>query len=356
MKLSLWISLFLAGPSLSAQTAWDRHMALGNSLVERQAYTEAEQQYRLAASAASQLPDPQRALGVTEGALGNLRLALGLLSGAESHYRQSLKILRQYDPAHPKLAALQNNLGEVLWLQGRTGEALQNTERALAILERNPVKDPAMHRMILRNLATLHLTQGNRKPATAYLRQCAAALDSSPIQPAEKAEYLNALAVLYLQTGATARAAPVLIQALSLQTGPALRSTLLNNFAVVQARARDLNKAAQTLAQSETLALEAFGGSHASLVPILANRAAIQRKLRQHRDAAHLLERAIAMQETATGPQSNTLIPLLRQYAATLGALGLRLEARQAASRAQDIPRSSPQGQGISLRQLMIEN
>ncbi|MFN7935187.1 MAG: tetratricopeptide repeat protein [Bryobacteraceae bacterium] len=254
---------------------WEKLLERAQSLANRQSYDEAEQALRAAGQYAGSMTNSEMPRAVVLSATGRLLAARGRIPEAEHCYRESVQILERHKPQHPRLVTTLNDLAYVVWLQGRTDEAVRWTEKALSFIETDPMQDASELRVVQRNLALLHLNRGEKEAAAKYLNRALLSFDAQGGPPDEGVGLLSTLASLQVAAGKLALAEQTLNKAMLLgrDSGPVVHADLLNNLGVVQARLGRFDKASTTLDRAEAAATAAFGSHHASNVSILVNRA-----------------------------------------------------------------------------------
>lgn len=174
----------------------------------------------------------------------------GDLAGAERHYRESLRI-------RPRSAQALNNLGNLLYGQGRVEEARVSYEGALEIrpgwpmalnnlgnvlraLGRNdeaiaryrealasPDRDPRLDPILANALGTVLLRQGRSVEALEVLE---------PRAGGDDPHVLSTLAVAYLMRGDLARAEETSLRARALTSDPALREAVERQLSEIRRR------------------------------------------------------------------------------------------------------------------------
>ncbi|MFE5038732.1 tetratricopeptide repeat protein, partial [Streptomyces sp. NPDC056683] len=256
--------------------------------------------------AALALPLEERALDVTEAALG---------------------------PDHPDTALRLNNLASTLSDLGRHAEALPLAERALAITEAALGPDHPTTAIQLGNLATTLSDLGRHAEALPLAERALAITEAArgPDHPTT-ALRLNNLARTFSELGRNPEALPLAERALAITEaalGPDHPTTAirLNNLARTSS---GLGRHAEALPLKErALAITeaALGPDHPTTAIRLGNLAATLSDLGRHAEALPLKERALAITEAALGPDHPTTAIQLGNLAATLSDLGRHAEA-----------------------------
>lgn len=177
------------------------------------------------------------------------------LAGAERHYRESLRV-------RPRSAQVLNNLGNLIYGQGRVEEARAHYERALEIRPGWPLAlnnlgnalralgrddeaiaryrealahdlrdlDPGLDSVLARALGAVLLRQGRSVEALSVLEPLAGQGDP---------HVLATLAVAYLHQGDLERAEETTLRARSLAADPALRAAIERQLAEIRRRRRE---------------------------------------------------------------------------------------------------------------------
>ena len=127
---------------------------------------------------------------------------LSALDDADGRIEESLATSRRvlaiwekhYDPAHPNLGIVHNNIGEKLRRLGRFDEAFVHYDRALAILEKALDADHPAVSMVRSNQGLLHFARADLTRAAATLTRALEGCDRKACDPSVVGEASFALA------------------------------------------------------------------------------------------------------------------------------------------------------------------
>ncbi len=199
---------------------------VGNYLLERGRYTEAEPFLARAVMLGEQQPEPALPeVATSVDRLAELYWRQNRYERAEPLWERALAIReQQLGPDHPQTAESLNNLAALYWNQGKHKQAEPLWERALAIREQQLGPDHPLTAESLNNLAFLFRHQEKYEQAESLLRR-ALTIREQQLGPDHPwtALSLSNLALLYRFQEKEEQAEPLLLRALAIheqQLGP----------------------------------------------------------------------------------------------------------------------------------------
>ncbi|MFE6026198.1 tetratricopeptide repeat protein [Streptomyces niveus] len=271
---------------------------------------------RLRGQARQALPLVQRALTITETALG---------------------------PDHPDTSICLNNVAATFSGLGRYLEALPLVQRALTITETALGPDHPDTAICLSNLSRTLGALGWHNDALPLVQRALTITETAlgPDHP-DTATCLNNLARTLGALGWHNDALPLEQQALTI-TETALgpdhpdTATCLNNLAQTLGALARHNDALPLEQQALTITETALGPDHPDTAIRLGNLATTFRALGRHNDALPLDQRALTITETTLGPDHPNTALRLNNLATTFSGLGRHLEALPLVQRALTI-------------------
>jgi CHAT domain-containing protein/Tfp pilus assembly protein PilF len=311
--------------------------------------------YQATGAYAKAEPLHQRALAIREKALGpdhpdtsvslnnlaELYRATGAYAKAEPLYRRALAIReRALGPDHPDTARSVNNLAEVYRATGAYAKAEPLYQRALAIREKALGPEHPDTAGSLGNLASLHYAIGAyAKAEPLYQRELAIREKVLGPDHPDTAVSLNNLALLYKVMGAYAKAEPLYQRAL------AIREKVLGlengDTAVSLVNLAALYEVIGAYATAEPLyqrALaiteKALGPEHPNTAASLSNLAALYQATGAYAKAEPLYQRALAIAEKVLGSEHPYTAFSLNNLAELYDATGAYAKARPLLERA----------------------
>ena len=267
---------------------------------------------------------------------------------AEPLYQRALAIGEAtYGPDHPTVAAVLNNLAELLLATNRHAEAEPLYRRALAINEHSYGPDHPAVATPLNNLARLLETTNRLAEAEPLYRRALAIREASygPDHPAVAA-ILNNLAELLRATNRLAEAEPLYRRALAINEHsygpdhPAV-ATVLNNLALLLQTTSRPAGAERLYRRALAINEHSYGPDHPAVARALNNLALLLRATNRPAEAEPLYRRALAIGEASYGPDHPTVAAALNNLAGLLRATHRLAEAEPLYRRALAIGEAS---------------
>ncbi|HEX6560057.1 MAG TPA: tetratricopeptide repeat protein [Longimicrobiales bacterium] len=183
--------------------------------------------------------------------LARVHLGLGDMDSASSYYRAALEQARASNDVEWQIVAF-TGLGNVLSLQGKWREAIDNYETARALCGTGYAHQRAQ---LAINLASMHREQGDLEQSAAHL---AAAADLwSELSRAEQSAWYNNRGLLALASGEFESAETSFRQGLEAAETDFARAMRLDNLAELFIRRGNLIEAEDNARAAEDLALRA---------------------------------------------------------------------------------------------------
>ncbi|MFE5036453.1 FxSxx-COOH system tetratricopeptide repeat protein [Streptomyces sp. NPDC056683] len=305
--------------------------------------------------AATALPLEERALAITEAALGpdhpDTALRLNNLASTLSdlgRYEEALPLAERvltiteaaFGSGHPTTALRLGNLARTFNDLGRYEEARPLEERALTITEAALGPDHPETALRLGNLAINRSDLGRHEEALP-LEERALRITEATLGPDHPttALRLGNLAGTFSRLQRHEEARPLEERALTITEaalGPDHPDTALrlNNLASTLSRLQRHHEALPLKERALTITEAALGPDHPDTAPYLNNLASTLSRLQRHHEALPLKERALAITEAALGPDHPDTALRLNNLASTLSDLGRYEEALPLAERA----------------------
>jgi CHAT domain-containing protein/Tfp pilus assembly protein PilF len=294
-------AVFLLALSLMSPTSAEE-----GGLAEAQRLNAQVLQYYAMGQYQQAIPLAQRALAITEKALG---------------------------PEYPDIAVALNNLAELYRATGAYAKAGPLFQRALAITKRALGPEHPDTAAVLNNLATLYQATGAYVEAEQLYRRALAITEKArgPEHP-DTATSLGNLAFLYSATGAYAKAGPLFERALAIAEkalGPEHpdTATALNNRAELYDATGAYAKAEPLLERALAIREKALGSEHPDTARSVNNLAALYYITGAYARADPLYQRALAIREKALGPEHPDTATSLNNLAALYLATGAYAKA-----------------------------
>ena len=299
----LFLAVALVSPSARAEDAAATHHR-GHMLLLRGQYAEAQPLLETALGvvrANSNAPD--RLLVDVLSSMAQLLRETGELSRAEDFARQAVAAAQTLDHA-PLLASTLGVLGSIAQAQGRTTEAVQVLERALAIRERLSPPDPSAVADSLSSLGYAYRLQNRLDESARLLERARVSLPAGHIAlPA----VLNHLGNLRLAQGRAKDARKLIEEAVALweqRHGPdhphiAAGLATLATIAQVQ---HDFGRASRLMERARRIDERSFPADHVRVAYGLNNRAALAAARRRFTEAESLLNQALPILERKLPP------------------------------------------------------
>ncbi|MEV8353883.1 FxSxx-COOH system tetratricopeptide repeat protein [Streptomyces niveus] len=298
--------------------------------------------------ASQALPLEQRALTVTEAALGpdhpDTAIRLGNLArthGALGRHDEALPLEQRaltvteatLGPDHPRTALRLGNLAATLGALGRHDKALPLEQRALTVTEAALGPDHPDTAIRLGNLART-LGELGRHDEALPLEQRALTVSEAALGPdhPRTAIRLGNLARTHGALGRRAEALPLDQRALTVSEaalGPDHpdTATCLGNLAVTLGALGRHDEALPLDQRALTVTEATLGPDHPDTATCLGNLARTLGELGRHDEALPLEQRALTVTEATLGPDHPDTAIRLGNLAVTLGALGRHDEA-----------------------------
>ncbi|MCC5868135.1 MAG: serine/threonine protein kinase [Gammaproteobacteria bacterium] len=298
----------------------DAYNALGLALAENGAQREAAAAFHEALALVDTGDELQRAA-----VLNNLAAtlnALGEYGGAEAAHREGLEIRLRLDASAYEEALSRNNLGAVLWQQGRIAEALDEFEQALTLRLNDPDVGPehpytttSMGNVAASLMALGRLDESYAMYVEALRLRRSTLGDDHP----RNAALLHMMGQVRLGLDDIEGAERYWAEALEIR-----RARLPEQHRSI---GRSLNAMARIAlhreewAHAETLLLEAleikqlaFGNHHPSVADISANLAVLRQRQGRLDEARALLDAALEIRIDRLGPAHPRVIETKRQF------------------------------------------
>ena len=314
------VDILLQQPEAFREERIDAHNALGLALAEHGAQQEAEAQYRLALAGV-----PAEDLSRRAAILNNLASTLNTLGNyqaAEEAHREGLHIRLALDLGPYEEALSRNNLGAVLWRQGRIEEALAEFQQALDLRMNDPDVGPEhpYTTTSMGNVAASLMALGRFEESYAMygealrLRRLALG-DDHP----RNAALLNMMGQVRWNLedvdGAERHWQEALaIRRARLPADHASTGASLNAVARVALHRGDLETTETLLTQALGIKRAAYGDGHPGVADIRANLAVLRERQGRFEDARGLLESSLAVRLDRLGAEHPAVLRTKRQF------------------------------------------
>ncbi len=274
--------------------------SLASVLKQRGRYEEAETIYSDIVAALRADPDAEEHLAAVLSNLGELHVATGALTEAESAHREALEIRRRlHAAADPRIGISLNNLGNVLLAAGRTREAEPLQREALEILRQSVGEDHPDTLSAAHNLADIQRTLGALEEAEAGFRAVIATHRANGLDDVSLAASLTGFAVTLQAQGRMAEAEPAFREAIELfarlGADHPYYGTALNNLATLLHLTRRFDEASPLYREAIRIRRDRPGWEHVDSAMMLNNFAALLRDTGLYEEAQPIYEEAIAM-------------------------------------------------------------
>jgi tetratricopeptide (TPR) repeat protein len=307
-------------------------------------YNKAAELHEEALAIARSAPDtPASLLSIILSGLGDLRIAQGRLTEAETLLTQAIAVERSVSSAGIQLAVEYNNLAAAYRLLGRTAEAKEQAEAALAALGNLHGQADIQRGAILNNLGLTAEANRDYRRAERLFREAAETWKSSlgNKHPNLTATYSN-LATLYERKGQFDKAEKMLQDVLARDTSvlrrehPAVARDL-NNLGWLEYRRRRYAQSEAYLREAVEIFRSTLGASHPDVGLSEGNLASTVAALKRADEAQSLFADSLKVLEKSWGPENPKMIGALEVYARFLRANSQNALAEETETRAMHI-------------------
>jgi tetratricopeptide (TPR) repeat protein len=260
-----------------------------------------------------------------ENNIGGVLLLQGDYGGALKHFYRTLSLVQTiYGPDHPKVSPLLNNIGGALFEQGDHKGALGHFLRALAIDEKSYAPDHPNVAIRLSNVGGVLHYQGDHRSALGYYRRALAIYENAygSNHPDVANELNNIGGVLRLQ-GNHQGALDYYRRALSIREkvyGLDHPDVALgeNNIGMVLRALGDHEKALEHLQRALVIDEKAYGPNHPHVARDENNIGFVLQARGHHKSALEHYRRALDINERRLGPEHPHTRGVRENIAATL--------------------------------------
>jgi CHAT domain-containing protein/tetratricopeptide (TPR) repeat protein len=254
---------------------------------------------------------------------------------AEPIYRQAIPIIDSIQPANPNLSViLHSEFGTLLQNTGRPADAERELQQALAKAERMPDLPQATKFSVFENLGGLLFDQGRYREAEEIYRRALALYEGTPANEHTAASLQN-LANVFVEEGRFADAETLYKRALAMREqvlGPNHKQVAQNllNWGALLVDAEGRSEEAIPLYQRALSILQkVLGTENDDYAMTLNNLAAAYRNTGRPGDSEKLQLQALAIQERVLGPNNRDVALSLYNLGTYYAAQGRFEEAER---------------------------
>ncbi len=314
LALALCVSACLQLPAWSAEeSAWQQQYDRGADAYSKGDIQQSEQYFRLALAAAEGYGDRDARLATSCNSLALVYDDEGKTNLAEPLYRRALSIFEKVKPPDRlNVAAVLNNLGELMRGQKKFREAEDYYNRALKI--REEVSGPRSSEVaeVFNNLGLLYYAQNRYVQAESSFLQALAIWQKSPAAEVQVATCLNNLALLYSDQGKYSDAESLYKQALAARERklgadhPSVATTL-HNIAALNYSKGEYEQAQAQYKRALEIEIAKRGANDPKVATSLDGLASLYKNIGKLQDAAESYSRALRIREALSSTNADDL-------------------------------------------------
>jgi tetratricopeptide (TPR) repeat protein len=274
----------------------------------------------------------------------------GNFAEALSNYQAGIRIAER-GPDIRTLASTVNATGLVYDELGRPNDAIRHYRRALNLLEQLKDNDSLEYAVVLGNLGSDMIEQGQEQAAEKVLRQ-AIAIGSAKTAPDDYrlAIMRTALAQAAVNTGRTKEAVVFLEDAIAVMRKHPERTNQLaiaiNNLGVIRRLQKRCQEAAGLFEEAIRMTEREFGADHPRLLQLLNNLALAYFDVGRQEDAGRAMQRALQIAEVRLEPRHPGYGTVMLNYSRLLQKSGHKAEGKQMESRARALLKEASRTNG----------
>jgi tetratricopeptide (TPR) repeat protein len=262
---------------------------------------------------------------------------------AETLLRGALEVA-QHRRDDYAVAEAQGNLGAVYQNEERMIEAERAYREALSIFRRIPDTDYETA-VVLRNLGSVYSARRRDSDALKVLDEALklAKKDS----PAEAAQILNALGIVYFRQGKMSRAESLLAQAMEMRSlaggdSDLTDAQILGNLAAIYEKQHKYGRAEESYKRALEITERRLGPVHPFLTTILGNLAGLYSEMRRYSETEDQYRRSLAILEQMSPAPNARIVLTLHWLGKNYLQQGEKTSAESTLARAVEIARRNP--------------